>query len=159
MKIRRSRKIFCKAGVILFLVILSAAVSIDFHPACVNASESQPGECPDEDSVTALERILEEPEAFVGCRVIVRGTLYRMQGVNRIHYSIQLRSGGSIEVRSWAPDEKGSGQMRGEPADDDRAMPSYIGHELHIEGKLVRERDGRVVVEASIIEELKGASE
>lgn len=159
MKNRRSQKISFKAGVILFLVVLFAAVSIDSQSPWVNASESRPGECPDEDSVTAMEQILEEPEAYVGCRVIVRGTFYRLQGVNRIHYSIQLRSGGSIEVRSWAPDEKGSGQVRGEPADDERAMPSYIGHELHIEGKLVRERDGRVVVEASIIEELERASD
>jgi hypothetical protein len=37
-------------------------------------------------------------------------------------------------------------------------MPSYVGQELRIEGRLVREKSGRIVLEASIVEELKGGA-
>ena len=137
-----------------------ALVSLQtLRSAWVGASELSEQGCPDEDSQTAVEQIGEDPEDYVGCRLILQGTLYRMQGVDQILYSIKLSSGESFEVRSWAPDEGAPRAEQGESADDARSMTSYVGRELRIEGKLVRERNGRIVVEASIVEELGGASE
>ena len=127
--------------------------------ACAGASELPGQGCPDEDSQRAVAQISEDPELYVGCRLILQGTLYRMQGVDQILYSMKLSSGESFEVRSWAPDEGAPRAEQGESEDGARGMASYVGRELRIEGKLVRERNGRIVVEASIVEELGGASE
>ncbi|MHC1744579.1 MAG: hypothetical protein AB9873_16330 [Syntrophobacteraceae bacterium] len=143
----------------LLIAAMTWAALVGPRSSCFGASEVPGQACPDEDSPTAVGQITEDPEAHVGCRLVVRGTLYRMQGVDQILYSIRLDSGESLEVRSWAPDERAPGQRREDPSEDSRDMPSYVGQELRIEGKLVRERDGRVVLEASIVEQLGGTSE
>jgi hypothetical protein len=98
---------------------------------------------------------MESPESHIGCRIVAQGTLYRMQGVHHILYSIKLESGQSLEVWPWAPDEGGAAKGD-DPVEDDRPMTSYVGQELRIEGRLVQGRHGGVVLEASIVEELKG---
>lgn len=141
----------------LLLAAMALVTLQTLRSAWVGALELPGQGCPDEDSQTAVEQIGEDPEAYVGCRLILQGTLYRMQGVDQILYFMKLSSGESFDVRSWAPDE--AAPREGESADDARSMASYVGRELRIEGKLVRERNGRIVVEASIVEELGGASE
>jgi|WetSurMetagenome_2_1015567.scaffolds.fasta_scaffold300737_2 hypothetical protein len=121
-------------------------------------SECQAQGCPDEESPSAAEQVMENPETYLGCRIVVQGILYRIQGVHQIIYSIKGRSGLSLEVWPWAPDEGGRSQKAEESEEDGQSMPSYVGQELRIEGRLVREKSGRIVLEASIVEELKGGT-
>jgi hypothetical protein len=145
--------------VFLLLGALFWAASWDFPDLCLRAPESMAQNCPDGDSPAALQQIMEDLETYIGCRIVAQGTLYRMQSVHQIVYSLKLESGQSLDVWPWAPDEGTASQKAQDPAENDRTMPSYVGQELRIEGRLVQPRRGEVVLEASIIEEIKGVLE
>ncbi len=119
-----------------------------------DASSAQ--DCPENDSPTALEQVLSDPDRFIGCRITVQGTLYRRQGVQRIHYTLESGSGQSLEVWPWAPEEAAGASEHGSGSEEgDRTMASYIGQTLRIEGRIVPSKQGGAVLEASIVEEAR----
>jgi hypothetical protein len=132
------------------------AESVSPPRTCPGVPACQAQGCPDEESPSAVEQVLENPETSLGCRIVVQGTLHRIQGVHRIIYSIEVGPGLSLEVWPWAPDEDERTRGADASEEDGRSMPSYLGKELRIEGRLIREKSGRIVLEASIVEELKG---
>jgi hypothetical protein len=72
---------------------LSVAILLWVEPfsppkSFLGVSECHAQGCPDEDSPSAVEQAIENPETHLGCRIVVQGILYRFQGVDQILYSI-----------------------------------------------------------------------
>lgn len=112
--------------------------------------------CPDIESPRSLEPILENPEEYIGCKVLVEGVLEKEESDERTIYSIDMGQERTFQIWPWAPDENDRSQRPGIDASNLQPMSSYVGRKLRILGHLVKERSGRIVIEASIIEEVNG---
>lgn len=137
--------------VLIGMILLPPLIWVNGFP------QSRAADCPGDRFSESIEQVLDNPEAFIGCEIVVEGTLEADDAEGHPIFSMRTASGGSLVVWSWAPLEKS-------PEDSDNLssnihpMSYFIGRKLRIKGRLVQERSGKVVLEASLVEELEGGT-
>lgn len=110
--------------------------------------------CPDIESPRAMEPILENPEEYLGCKIVVEGTLEKEEGSEKATYSIDMGQERSIQIWPWAPEESELPKSPAQEPSNLQTMSSLVGHRFRILGHIVQGRGGRIVIEASIIQQL-----
>lgn len=116
-------------------------------------SKSYAQDCPGGEFPGSLEQILDNPEIFIGCKILIQGVLEKEEGEDLTSYAIRTASGHALDVWPWAPEESSQARERQRIQGVITPMSYYVGLRLRVVGKLVQERNGRVVLEASLIEE------
>ena len=142
-----------KLIVLILAVIASTGLFSPLFPAFpVSGSYTQ--NCPGLESLGEMEDIMDNPEIFIGCKILVQGVLERGEGEDSSTYSLRAPSGRTVEVWPWAPEDDPESRARLRVQGVVRSMSSFLGRQLRIVGRLVQERSGKVVVEVSSVEEL-----
>jgi hypothetical protein len=123
---------------------------LDSNPALL---KSHAQNCPDSESSSALEKMLESPEEFIGCKIVVEGALEKEAEEGLVFYALRTGTDRTLAVWPWAPEENDPSQDL-KSSNITKTMSHFIGRQLRIAGRLVKELSGRVVLEASIVEEI-----
>lgn len=140
-----------------FVPLLAALLWVGVNgplPWLGNFERAHAQDCPADDAQDSLKAMLDDPGDYVGCAITVEGSLEKSEGEGgKSVYYLRGPAGVSPEIWPWAPDESYRAGSYRKDQPGLRQMSDYVGLQLRIVGRIVQETSGKVVLEASTVEE------